>query len=132
MATLKVDCVPSSKSESVKGSDTASVTTKELAVMASGGGAKEELPEEDVQGPPSGPGYPSLQVHLVNMLLPVCEFVLEGQDVHNSGPALVLNVPSEHKSHGPPSGPKEPAGHLSEHFVKDVMPGIDVFPDGHD
>jgi len=84
--------------------------------MASGGGAEEELPDEDVQGPPSGPGYPSLQVHLVNMVLPICEFVLGGQDVHDSGPALVLNVPSEHKSHGPPSGPKEPAGHLIVHL----------------
>ena len=50
------------------------------------------------------------------MLLPICEFVLGGQDVHDSGPALVLNVPSEHKSHGPPSGPKEPAGHLIVHL----------------
>ena len=46
MAALKVDCVQSSKSESVKGSDTASVTTKELAVMASGGGAEEEEESE--------------------------------------------------------------------------------------
>ena len=52
--------------------------------------------------------------------------------MHDSGPALVLNVPSEHKTHGPPSGPKEPAGHLSEHSVEDVVPGIEVFPDGHD
>ena len=52
--------------------------------------------------------------------------------MHDSGPALVLNVPSEHKTHGPPSGPKKPAGHLSEHSVEDVVPGIDVFPDGHD
>ena len=99
MAALKVDCVPSSKSESVKGSDTASVTTKELVVMTSGGGAEEELPEEDVQGPPSGPGYPSLQVHCVSTSLPDSEFECTGHAIHAAGEDE--NLPASHASQSP-------------------------------
>ena len=119
MAALKVDCVPSSKSESVKGSDTASVTTKELAVMASGGGAEEELPDEDVQGPPSGPEKPALQVQAVETELPSresefvghskhvegwlaptdAEYVPISQSIHASDPARALYFPVTHSKH---------------------------------
>jgi len=67
--------------------------------------------------------YPALQVHLVSALLPVSEFVLVGHDKHGAGPGLDLNAPAKQNSHGPPSGPEEPAGHCTEHWVGEVLPG---------
>mmetsp|Transcript_89752 Transcript_89752/g.131392 ORF Transcript_89752/g.131392 Transcript_89752/m.131392 type:complete len:149 (-) Transcript_89752:949-1395(-) len=59
--------------------------------------------------------YPVLQVHLVSALLPVSEFVFVGHDKQGAGPGLDLNAPAKQNSHGPPSGPEEPAGHCTEH-----------------
>jgi len=84
-----------------------------------------------VQEPPSWPEYPALQVHRASASLPVAEFELAGQDKHAAVPGLVLNSPAGHDAHGPPSGPAEPGGHCTEHSVDDVLPGLEVVPDGH-
>ena len=52
--------------------------------MASGGGAEEELPDEDVQGPPSGPEKPALQVQAVETELPSRESEFVGHSKHVS------------------------------------------------
>ena len=61
------------------------------------------------QGPPLAPVYPELQRQSVSSSLPVCEMVFEGQLEQDSDPGLGLYCPSSHHSHGPPSGPVEPA-----------------------
>jgi len=84
-----------------------------------------------LQDPPSWPEYPALHVHRVRASLPVAEFELAGQDKHKAVLGLVLNSPAGHDAHGPPSGPADPGGHCTEHSVDDVLPGLEVFPDGH-
>jgi len=73
-----------------------------------------------------------LQLHLESALLPVPEFVFTGHSEHGAGPGLDLKVPAKQNAHGPPSGPEEPAGHCTEHWAGDVLPGWEVVPKGHE
>ena len=85
-----------------------------------------------VQGPPAAPEYPALHVQAVRVILPAGELALAGQLLQIASPLVVLYDPAMHTVHVPSSVPENPAGHCRKHFVNDVVPDLEDFPDGHD
>ena len=64
-----------------------------------------------VQGPPSGPVKPRLQVQSLCDVLLEGDVECAGQKLHGAEPDVSLNLPVAQTVQGPPSGPVEPVGH---------------------
>ena len=99
IAALKVARVLSSNSDRVTGSDTDTVTKNGLTVMALGPVGSEEALSEEVHSPPSWPEYPALQLQLVLVSLPDCEFEFTGHAIHVVDEDE--NLPVSHTSQSP-------------------------------
>ena len=62
--------------------------------------------EQGLQGPPSAPVYPLLQMHFDMMLLPTGECELLAHTTHADDPFSSLYLPALHAVQLPPSGPE--------------------------
>ena len=82
--------------------------------------------------PPSGPENPAghWTEHSADEL-PGIEVFPNGHDKHTLSPASGLCLPDSQIAQVPPLAPEKPAGHWTEHSA-DELPGIEVFPNGHD
>ena len=112
------------------------------------------LPEtHTAHGPPSGPVKPMLQTQALITELPfgelefaghsrhvdesvafvLAEYVPAAQSTHAALPALVLYFPGTHATHGPPSGPVNPALQaVDTHALTFELPLGEVVPAGHE
>jgi len=84
-----------------------------------------------VHVPPAKPEDPELHVQAVRVMLPAGESEFTGQLLQGVSPDTALYNPRAHMEHVALSGPENPAGHCTEHSVDDVLPGLEVVPDGH-
>jgi hypothetical protein len=61
------------------------------------------------------------------------EYVPAAQSVHAALPIAVLYFPGTHATHGPPSGPVNPALQPTDtHALMFELPTADVVPTGHE
>jgi hypothetical protein len=79
---------------------------------------------QPVQGPPSGPLYPTLHGQSVE---PATEFECTGQSRQAELSATFLNFPAAHATQGPPLGPVNAVAHK----LQLALPCGDHFPSAH-